>query len=414
MEELLAVTDAAVKALNKSTRSLFSTGGSHSSKRSTIREEIEGDNPISKDSGITKTKTDGAQNLESDSDVSTTASDVLIRSTIADPDERSFQDIGRDEVASNVSKCSRASIGSENFNTSGSYKVRISTKKLREIKSPFESPRDIQIENHTTQLSSQQQNIKSQLAFKNNYVGDENLGSSSMDKEMPGKKLDTLRKSKENPFNGTHINQTIKVSAIRHVSPREVEVKRTSRPTSAGSDKIQKNKSGPSSIASEDSQKPKSRPTSACSQTSSRASTACSGASSRPSSAPRGLTEIENAKKKSATQNTRSYDSESIYTVSSQNSTPRHFPTKTTNDAHSPRRDLRGVEFSPSDKSAGGSPGVYVQKHTPRKKIHPEERKKLFIEDECYESGSGSELGHQKKGEINTSLDMVPQKESTG
>lgn len=78
------------------------------------------------------------------SDVSTTASDVLIRSTTAAPgersvlDDKSFQSVD----TSNISKCSKYSFGKENFNSSGPVKVKVSSKLLREIKSPLESPRE--------------------------------------------------------------------------------------------------------------------------------------------------------------------------------------------------------------------------------------------------------------------------------
>ena len=110
------------------------------------------------DSGIGKTeeksqKTLPSQTREVDeldlslhsSDVSTTASDVLIRSTTAAPgergvlDDKSFQSV---DNTSNISKCSKYSFGKENFNSSGPVKVKVSSKLLREIKSPYESPRE--------------------------------------------------------------------------------------------------------------------------------------------------------------------------------------------------------------------------------------------------------------------------------
>ena len=170
--ELLSVTDKAVKSLNKShsSRSSQSSDVSVTSHRSQT-----------KDSGI-KSQTENvdtrADNHGSDlSDVSTTASDVLIRSTIIENEGRdqfsvsgasgdgandvhnksgsssivdsnkgvekrirneSHSSGGGDgaKVSSSESKCSRTSIGVDNFNSSGPQKVKISTKKLREIKSP--------------------------------------------------------------------------------------------------------------------------------------------------------------------------------------------------------------------------------------------------------------------------------------
>ena len=67
---------------------------------------------------------------ERSSDESTTASDILIRSTL-DKSERSIH-----ETNSSASKCSKSSYGVENFNSSGPQKIKISKKHLREIK-PF-------------------------------------------------------------------------------------------------------------------------------------------------------------------------------------------------------------------------------------------------------------------------------------
>lgn len=82
---------------------------------------------------------------ERSSDESTTASDVLIRSTL-DKSERSILaegHTGNNGSSSGSSKCSKTSFGVENFNSSGPQKVKISRKHLREIKPPFEdgSPR---------------------------------------------------------------------------------------------------------------------------------------------------------------------------------------------------------------------------------------------------------------------------------
>lgn len=88
--------------------------------------------------------TDGSLHEQS-SDVSTTASDVLIRSTL-DKSERSILadgKNGKNGSSSGSSKCSKTSLGVENFNSSGPQKVKISRKHLKEIKAPFEegSPR---------------------------------------------------------------------------------------------------------------------------------------------------------------------------------------------------------------------------------------------------------------------------------
>ncbi|XP_053401553.1 protein TALPID3-like isoform X2 [Mercenaria mercenaria] len=88
--------------------------------------------------------TDGSLH-EQISDVSTTASDVLIRSTLDKSEHSILADgqNGNNGSSSGSSKCSKTSFGVENFNTAGPHKVKISRKHLREIKPPFEegSPR---------------------------------------------------------------------------------------------------------------------------------------------------------------------------------------------------------------------------------------------------------------------------------
>lgn len=129
--ELLSVTDKAVKALNKS----HSSRSSQSSVAS-----VKSDGSHTKDSGI-KTQTEHVDGNTSDiSAVSTTASDVLIKSTVLEnEDKHHSSSSGGGANGSNESKCSRTSIGVDNFNSSGPQKIKISTKKLREIRSPLES-----------------------------------------------------------------------------------------------------------------------------------------------------------------------------------------------------------------------------------------------------------------------------------
>lgn len=98
-----------------------------------------------KTGGITLTTDKGYH--EHSSDESTTASDVLIRSTL-EKSEHSLiippQNGDSNGHSSSVSsKCSKTSFGAENFNTSGPHKVKISKKHLREVRPPFDkvSPR---------------------------------------------------------------------------------------------------------------------------------------------------------------------------------------------------------------------------------------------------------------------------------
>lgn len=107
------------------------------SKTQTVSEE--------KSRGRTLTSPTGGTLDEQSSDVSTTASDVLIRSTL-DKSEHSIlaePKNGNNGSSSGSSKCSKTSFGVENFNSTGPQKVKISKKHLREIKPPYEegSPR---------------------------------------------------------------------------------------------------------------------------------------------------------------------------------------------------------------------------------------------------------------------------------
>ena len=129
--ELLSVTDKAVKALNKSHSSC--------SNQSSVA-SVKSNGSHTKDSGI-KTQTEHVDGNTSDiSAVSTTASDVLIKSTVLESEDKQHHSSssGGGANGSNESKCSRTSIGVDNFNSSGPQKIKISTKKLREIRSPLE------------------------------------------------------------------------------------------------------------------------------------------------------------------------------------------------------------------------------------------------------------------------------------
>ena len=148
--ELLSVTSAAVKALDKSPRSNASDSSQsasskekHSSK-SLLRSKDLTEHLIT-DSGIGKTVSAEEENKISnidlitdpyspESDQSTTASDVLIRSTLVDPNEKSNLSLN----SSHTSKSSQSSRNLENFNHSGTHKVKISRKHLREILSPID------------------------------------------------------------------------------------------------------------------------------------------------------------------------------------------------------------------------------------------------------------------------------------
>ncbi|KAL5009232.1 hypothetical protein ScPMuIL_014813 [Solemya velum] len=146
MMELLNVTDAAVKALDRSSRSLSSVS-SGASGRSKVSESKEGSKTadsgfktltplIETESPVTRKVDNENNNGLRSSDDSTTASDVLIRSTIADKDTSLIE-----LNTSNTSKCSKSSLGGSSFNDTGSLKVKISGRLLREIPSPHEMKR---------------------------------------------------------------------------------------------------------------------------------------------------------------------------------------------------------------------------------------------------------------------------------
>ncbi|XP_052058615.1 TALPID3 protein-like isoform X2 [Mytilus californianus] len=143
--ELLSVTDKAVKALNKS-HSLHSNQSLESSVESTRSQSV--DNCIKSQKENKKEEHNCYL-----SDVSTTASDVLIRSTLIDDEGK--QHLSSSLVAvrggKNESKCSKTSIGIDNFNSSGPQKVKMSTKKLREIRSPCEDEPNTPFSNISSQ-----------------------------------------------------------------------------------------------------------------------------------------------------------------------------------------------------------------------------------------------------------------------
>ncbi|VDI22014.1 Hypothetical predicted protein [Mytilus galloprovincialis] len=144
--ELLSVTDKAVKALNKS-HSMHSEQSLESSVESTVCQS-------SADHGIeSQIENKKEEPICYQSDVSTTASDVLIRSTLIDDEGKLHLSSSLVAVRGekNESKCSKTSIGIDNFNSSGPQKVKMSTKKLREIRSPRAEEPDILFSNISSQ-----------------------------------------------------------------------------------------------------------------------------------------------------------------------------------------------------------------------------------------------------------------------
>ncbi|KAL8601313.1 hypothetical protein ACOMHN_054607 [Nucella lapillus] len=154
--EVLSVTNNAVKALEK-TSSSKSSGSEWGTPRSGVsgtgKDNAENHPPLysqeahdnsrsSADSGVGKTATQSNQaksiweNLPAlhESDDSTTASDVLVRSTLVEPNPTDHTGLNS-SASSQGSRCKDL----DNFNVADARKVKVSKKQLREIVSPREA-----------------------------------------------------------------------------------------------------------------------------------------------------------------------------------------------------------------------------------------------------------------------------------
>lgn len=138
LQELLSVTDAAVKSLGKTTKSPRTVANFWTEKDPTSI-TVSSQNV---DSGVEKSTqerdmrgTDSRGNEAdvrgNDSDQSTTASDLLIRSTHVE--EKQYADVS---IASSSSKSSASHRSKLNFNTEAAQRVKVAKKHLREIVSP--------------------------------------------------------------------------------------------------------------------------------------------------------------------------------------------------------------------------------------------------------------------------------------
>ena len=175
--ELLSVTSNAVKALDK-TSSSKSSGSGGGTPRGEGWNDVENQPPTvsgqdlhinsksSGDSGVGKTETRSNQatgRVESstgvhDSDDSTTASDVLIRSTLVEVDPANKPTSLNTSAASQGSRCREL----DNFNVADAKKVKVSKKHLKEIVSPRDSfgSSDQPGQNLNAVLSNQNQNSR--------------------------------------------------------------------------------------------------------------------------------------------------------------------------------------------------------------------------------------------------------------
>ena len=120
---------------------------------------------------------------ERSSDESTTASDVLIRSTL-DKSERSILDTN-----GSISKYSKSSFGVENFNSSGPHKIKISKKHLREIK-PFDDGQN------PRSSSDSDGKVPSSLLGKSKSSKSNSNSSGSSDSKSTGSKSGSQKDSK--------------------------------------------------------------------------------------------------------------------------------------------------------------------------------------------------------------------------
>jgi len=156
------------------------------------------------------------------SDESSTASDILIRSTL----ERSLHSpILPDKQESNghsssgSSKCSKTSYGVENFNSSGPQKVKISKKNLREIKPPFDkdSPRSVLSSGSSGKLAS---GVLSDFGESRKKVRDEVISSNDSNGE---RSVAAARSKAVKPVHTYDYNEPIKVDKVRKSAEEQYE-----------------------------------------------------------------------------------------------------------------------------------------------------------------------------------------------
>ena len=142
---------------------------------------------------------------ERSSDESTTASDVLIRSTL-DKSERSIHDTN-----GSVSKCSKSSYGAENFNSTGPQKIKISKKHLREI-NPFDDGQN------PRSSSDSDGKVPSSLLGKSKSSKSNSNSSGSSDSRSSGAKTGGQRDTKVVASNSGQPSLTAKVNVVRNAN----------------------------------------------------------------------------------------------------------------------------------------------------------------------------------------------------
>jgi len=199
---------------------------------------------VSGDSGvISKTQTSAIDRLtgnsvsvgdeisDRSSDVSTTASDILIRSTHEEVKPQVTEIVRKQQdsnshTSSTSSKCSKTSYGAENFNSSGPQKVKISKKHLKEIKSPYDSPRSVESDEkvpsallggrpphgkHSAPVNGRNSADKEVVSSSNDSNGEKTIMAAKpfprgVDRDISDQfKVEKVRKSADKPFENVNI-----------------------------------------------------------------------------------------------------------------------------------------------------------------------------------------------------------------
>ena len=246
--ELLSVTSNAVKALDKTNSSKSSGSGGGTPRAGGREDDAENQPPAgheqdphsnsksSADSGVGKTVTKSNQAVgrtESpmvmhDSDDSTTASDVLIRSTLVEGDPSHNPATVDTSAASQGSRCREL----DNFNVAEAKQVKVSKKHLQEIISARDSfhGNERPEQNFTDALSHQNPNSMANLNTNNNRAAGKQRekhengkvinGFSGNVPSIPAKHSSSDGNSKNFPGQRKKLNQGLDNSASKYTVER--------------------------------------------------------------------------------------------------------------------------------------------------------------------------------------------------
>ena len=141
-DALLSITSAAVEALEKPKIPLRtdSVGTKTTSSLQNGRVDVLLPMVLTDSDGKVAPSENTPENTSTGSK-SSTASEILVRTTSTDPGEYKLSESLNLSNVSKASNNSKASAASSTFLTGDAKRVKISSKKLREIKSPFEEPK---------------------------------------------------------------------------------------------------------------------------------------------------------------------------------------------------------------------------------------------------------------------------------